>query len=137
MSMCRPKVIHERACLLQDDGWLDALIGNGDGKGLAKGAPNELHHNNQDGTFTQQTSTANFPFLHDQNTHAVAFARWSVGPEDGLGLLVGNKNQPNELYRNVNGVFTLVASTMAVDATSPTSSIAWGDFDVSVRPFSP
>lgn len=121
----------------QGDGWLDAVIGNGwrsTAEGETESATNQLHHNNGDGTFTPQTDACRFPFLNRRNARAVAFARWSQDPNDGLGLLVANHGAANELYRNVNGVFTLVSSTLSSDETSPTSAVAWGDFNVRAPP---
>ena len=46
-----------------------------------------------------------------------------------LDLFVGFNGQPNRLYRNDNGTYTDVASSVGVADQGPTRSSAWGDYD--------
>lgn len=123
-----------------NDGYLDALVGNSDSAGTASfgnrgenqnylaGSYNELHRNNRDGTFTMVMGGTISAAV--TSTQAIAFCD-TVG--DGwLDVLVGNWLAANELHRNNrDGTFTLVTDASFVQGSEATlpMSIACGDFD--------
>jgi len=73
-----------------------------------KGAPDNLYHNNGDGTFTDVSKKAG---VDDSQNRFGLTAVWSDFNNDGrLDLFVANDGQPNYLYRNDgDGHFTDVA----------------------------
>jgi hypothetical protein len=73
-----------------------------------KGAPDNLYHNNGDGTFTDVSKKAG---VDDSQSRFGLTSTWVDFNNDGyLDLLVTNDGQPNYLYRNDgNGHFTDVA----------------------------
>jgi len=72
------------------------------------GSPDNLYHNNDDGTFTDVSKKAG---VEDAPKRFGLTALWSDFDNDGhLDLFVANDGQPNYLYRNDgNGHFTDVA----------------------------
>ena len=81
-------------------------------KGL-KGSPDNLYHNNHDGTFTDVSAKAGV----DDPQHRFGLTSvWSDFNNDGhLDLFVTNDGQPNYLYRNDgNGHFTDIAYSAGV-----------------------
>jgi enediyne biosynthesis protein E4 len=97
-----------------------------------KGAPDNLFHNNKDGTFTDVSKAAGV----DDPQHFFGLAGvWSDFNEDGhLDLFVANDSQPNYLYRNNgNGTFTDIAFDAGVavsedGAEQANMGIAIGDY---------
>ncbi|HEV7221005.1 MAG TPA: CRTAC1 family protein [Terriglobales bacterium] len=81
-------------------------------KGL-KGSPDNLYHNNGDGTFTDVSAKAG---VNDPQNRFGLTSVWSDFNNDGrLDLFVTNDGQPNYLYRNDgNGHFTDIAYSAGV-----------------------
>jgi len=73
-----------------------------------KGSPDNLYHNNRDGTFTDVSKKAG---VDDSENRFGLTAVWADFNNDGrLDLFVTNDGQPNYLYRNDgNGHFTDIA----------------------------
>jgi hypothetical protein len=73
-----------------------------------KGSPDNLYHNNRDGTFSDVSKQAG---VDDPKNYFGLTAVWSDFNDDGrLDLFVANDGEPNYLYRNDgNGQFTDVA----------------------------
>ena len=97
-----------------------------------KGAPDNLYHNNGDGTFTDISKSAG---VDDQQHFFGLAAVWSDFDDDGkLDLFVANDSQTNYLYRNNgNGSFTDVALQAGVavsedGAEQANMGIALGDY---------
>jgi hypothetical protein len=100
-------------------------------KGL-NGSPDNLYHNNGDGTFTDVSKRAG---VDDPQARVGLTAIWSSLIDKGhLDLLVTNDGQPNYLYRNDgNGRFTDVGyqSGVAVDqegSEQANMGVALGDY---------
>jgi enediyne biosynthesis protein E4 len=100
-------------------------------KGL-NGSPDNLYHNNGDGTFTDVSKKAG---VDDPQNRFGLTAVWSDFNNDGrLDLLVTNDGQPNYLYRNDgDGHFTDVAYLAGVavnqdGAEQANMGIALGDY---------
>jgi len=100
-------------------------------KGL-KGAPDNLYHNNGDGTFTDVSKKAG---VDDPQNRFGLTAVWSDFNNDGrLDLFVANDGQPNYLYRNDgDGHFTDVAYLAGVavnqdGAEQANMGVALGDY---------
>lgn len=98
-----------------------------------KGAPDNLYHNNRDGTFTDVSKAAG---VDDPQRFFGLAAIWSDFNDDGrLDLFVANDSQPNYLYRNNgNGTFTDVASEAGVafsedGAEQANMGVTIGDYD--------
>ena len=97
-----------------------------------KGSPDNLYHNNHDGTFTDVSKQAGVDDPH----HLFGLtAIWSDFDDDGhLDLLVTNDGEQNFLYRsNDNGTFTDVAYQAGVAASEDgveqaNMGIAYGDY---------
>ena len=97
-----------------------------------KGSPDNLYHNNHDGTFTDVSKQAGVDDPH----HLFGLtAIWSDFDDDGhLDLLVTNDGEQNFLYRsNGNGTFTDVAYQAGVAASEDgveqaNMGIAYGDY---------
>ncbi len=80
---------------------------------VSKGSPDNLYHNNGDGTFTDVSAKAGV----DDPQHRFGLTSvWSDFNNDGrLDLFVTNDGQPNYLYRNDgNGHFTDIAYSVGV-----------------------
>jgi enediyne biosynthesis protein E4 len=97
-----------------------------------KGAPDDLYHNNRDGTFSVVSKTAG---VDDPQHFFGLTAVWSDFNDDGrLDLFVANDSQPNYLYRNNgNGTFTDVAYDAGVavsedGAEQANMGVAIGDY---------
>ena len=89
--------------------------------------PNELYHNNGDGTFTKITSGS----IATDNAASSA-ASWADYDNDGdLDLYVGNNiGQPNYLYRNEGGGnFTSIQNDPAVSYHGYSHGVSWADYD--------
>jgi enediyne biosynthesis protein E4 len=73
-----------------------------------KGSPDNLYHNNRDGTFGDVSKQAR---VDDPKNYFGLTALWSDFNDDGrLDLFVANDGEPNYLYRNDgNGQFTDIA----------------------------
>jgi hypothetical protein len=100
------------------DGDLDLAVGN------RLGQPNRLYRN--DGRAL--TTSAVWSSVEAENTYSVA---WGDYDGDGdLDLTVGNgyPGQPNQLYRNDDGLLTASAIWSSGEADY-TYSVAWGDYD--------
>ncbi len=100
-------------------------------KGLS-GSPDNLYHNNGDGTFTDVSKNAG---VDDPQNRFGLTAVWSDFNNDGrLDLFVTNDGQPNYLYRNDgNGHFTDVAYLAGVavnqdGAEQANMGLALGDY---------
>ncbi|MCF8244686.1 MAG: FG-GAP-like repeat-containing protein [Saprospiraceae bacterium] len=89
--------------------------------------PNELYHNNHNGTFTKVTSG---PIATD---HAPSVSSsWADYDNDGdLDLYVGNNiGYPNYLYRNEgSGSFTKILNDPIVTDIGYSHGVSWGDYD--------
>jgi enediyne biosynthesis protein E4 len=97
-----------------------------------KGSPDNLYHNNGDGTFTDVSKKAG---VDDPQHFFGLTAVWSDFNEDGkLDLFVTNDGQPNYLYRNDgDGKFTDIAYAAGVavsedGAEQANMGIALGDY---------
>jgi enediyne biosynthesis protein E4 len=97
-----------------------------------KGSPDNLYHNNGDGTFTDASKKTG---VDDPQNRFGLTAVWSDFNNDGrLDLFVSNDGQPNYLYRNDgNGHFTDVASMSGVAFSQDgleqaNMGIAFGDY---------
>ena len=89
--------------------------------------PNELYHNNGDGTFTKITSG---PIATD--LAASSASSWADYDNDGdLDLYVGNNiGQPNYLYRNDGGGnFISIQNDPAVSYLGYSHGVSWADYD--------
>jgi len=100
-------------------------------KGL-NGSPDNLYHNNADGTFTDASKKAS---VDDPQNRFGLTAVWSDFNNDGrLDLFVTNDGQPNYLYRNDgDGRFTDVAYLAGVavnqdGAEQANMGVALGDY---------
>jgi hypothetical protein len=103
-----------------------------------KGSPDNLYHNNQDGTFTDVSKKTG---LDDSENRFGLTALWTDFNNDGrLDLFVTNDGQPNYLYRNDgNGHFTDMAFTggtaVSQDGTEQANmGLAVGDYLHTGRP---
>ena len=97
-----------------------------------KGSPDNLYHNNRDGTFTDVTKKSG---VGDEEHRYGLTAIWSDFDNDGkLDLLVTNDGQPNYLYQgNGRGVFEDVSFSSGVALSESGSrqanmGIAIGDY---------
>ena len=97
-----------------------------------KGSPDNLYHNNHDGTFTDVSKRAG---VSDPEHRYGLTAIWCDFNNDGkLDLLVGNDGQPNYLYQgDGHGKFTDVGFTSGValsanGAAQANMGIAVGDY---------
>ena len=97
-----------------------------------KGSPDNLYHNNKDGTFTDVSKDSG---VDDPKKRFGLTAAWSDFNNDGhLDLFVTNDGQPNYLYQNDgNGHFTDVAYTSGVavgqdGAEQANMGLALGDY---------
>ena len=97
-----------------------------------KGSPDNLYHNNGNGTFTDVSKQAG---VDDAQKFFGLTAVWSDFNDDGkIDLFVANDGEPNYLYRNNgNGTFTDVAYQAGVavneDGTEQANmGIALGDY---------
>jgi hypothetical protein len=97
-----------------------------------KGSPDNLYHNNGDGTFTDVSRKAG---VDDQQNRFGLTVAWSDLNNDGrLDLFVTNDGQPNYLYRNDgDGHFTDVAYLAGVavnqdGAEQANMGLALGDY---------
>lgn len=97
-----------------------------------KGSPDNLYHNNGDGTFTDVSAKSG---VGDAQRYFGLGAVWSDFSNDGkLDLFVANDGEPNYLYRNEgNGRFTDVAYQAGVAVNGNGSEqanmgVALGDY---------
>jgi hypothetical protein len=97
-----------------------------------KGSPDNLYHNNGDGTFTDVSKSAG---VSDPQNRFGLTAVWMDFDGDGrLDLFVTNDGQPNYLYRNEgNGHFKDIAYTAGVavsqdGAEQANMGVALGDY---------
>ena len=97
-----------------------------------RGSPDNLYHNNKDGTFTDVSRQAG---VDDPQHFFGLTAIWADFSNNGrLDLFVTNDSQPNYLYRNDgNGKFTEVAYTSGVAVSQDgdemaNMGIAYGDY---------
>jgi hypothetical protein len=98
-----------------------------------KGSPDNLYHNNRDGTFSDVSKQAG---VDDPKNFFGLTALWSDFNDDGrLDLFVANDGEPNYLYRNDgNGRFTEVAYDAGVAVNLDGSEqanmgVALGDYE--------
>ena len=98
-----------------------------------KGSPDNLYHNNRDGTFSDVSKQAG---VDDPKNFFGLTALWSDFNDDGrLDLFVANDGEPNYLYRNDgNGRFTDVAYDAGVAVNLDGSEqanmgVALGDYE--------
>ncbi len=97
-----------------------------------RGSPDNLYHNNGDGTFTDVSAKAG---VDDSQKRLGLTAVWSDFDNDGhLDLFVANDGQPNYLYKNDgNGHFTDVAYSAGAavgqdGAAQANMGVALGDY---------
>jgi len=102
-----------------------------------RGSPDNLYHNNHDGTFTDVSKQAG---VDDASRYFGLTSVWSDFNQDGrLDLFVANDSEPNYLYRNDgNGHFTDVAyqagAAVSQDGQEQANmGVALGDYDHSGR----
>lgn len=102
-----------------------------------KGSPDNLYHNNGNGTFTDVSKQAG---VDDAQGYDGLTAVWGDFNNDGrLDLFVANDGEPNYLYRNDgNGHFTEVAYNAGVavnqdGAEQANMGVALGDYNHSGR----
>ena len=114
-------------------GYNGTAFGDYDGDGDldlygGQGGSNKLYRNNDNGTFTDVTSTAGVAGL-SATTKGVA---WGDYDNDGdLDLYVAQESAANQLYRNNgDGTFTDVAPTYGLDDTSASYGAMWEDYDL-------
>lgn len=114
-------------------GYNGTAFGDYDGDGDldlygGQGGSNKLYRNNDNGTFTDVTSTAGVAGL-SATTKGVA---WGDYDNDGdLDLYVAQENAANQLFRNNgDGTFTDVAPTYGLDDTSASYGAMWEDYDL-------
>jgi ASPIC and UnbV/FG-GAP-like repeat/Tetratricopeptide repeat len=101
------------ACLadIDNDGWVDIYVANGVSE--ANGAPNNLHRNNGDGTFTDIARLAGVA----NHGRSIGVACDDYNNDGWPDLLVINIDGPNALYRNNgHGTFTDVTQAAGIDA---------------------
>ncbi len=104
------------------DGYPDLFVATYDNT-----QPNELYHNNGDGTFTKITSG---PIATDIATSSAS--SWADYDNDGdLDLYVGNNiGKPNFLYRNEGGGnFTSIQNDPVVSYLGYSHGVSWADYD--------
>lgn len=101
------------------------------------GSPDNLYHNNGDGTFTDVSKQAG---VDDASKYFGLIALWSDFNGDGkLDLFVGNDGEPNYLYQNDGkGKFTDVAYTSGIAVNKDgyeqaNMGVAMGDYNHSGR----
>ncbi len=101
------------------DGYLDIYISK-------YYAENQLYRNNQNGGFTNVTSSAGVGDIRDSEG-----ANWIDYNNDGLtDLYVINREQDNKLYKNNgDGTFTEIAGNTGTDDTGVGKNGVWGDFN--------
>jgi len=99
-----------------NDGLVDAFFA---------GSPSLLFHNNGNGSFTKQTSSA---VVIDRGGQGCS---WGDYDNDGfLDLVVTRVNQPNLLFHNNrNGSFTRVTTPPFTTDTAISQGCSWGDYD--------
>jgi uncharacterized repeat protein (TIGR01451 family) len=89
--------------------------------------PNELYHNNANGTFSKVNAA---PFSMDKATSVAA--AWADYDNDGdLDIYVGNNiGAPNFLYRNEgSGNFTKILNDPVVEYEGYSHGVSWADYD--------
>jgi hypothetical protein len=108
-----------------NDGLPDVFITN-------NGQPNELYHNNGNGTFTRVTAG---DMLVDMAL-SVAASWGDYDNDDWLDLFVGNRDpntgapaQPFLYHNNGDGTFAKVTAGPIAEALSSCGGCAWGDYD--------
>lgn len=89
-------------------------------------APNLLYRSNGNGVFTDVAASAGIAFPGTTTTSV-----WGDIDNDGdLDLYLGNRDEPNVLYRNEgNGTFTDISASAGVNSSFPTRSVLMGDLD--------
>ena len=103
------------------DGYDDVFVGN-------NGQPNEIYRNDGRGGFVRITST---PYSH-AGSSTFALVLGDLDGDGWLDVVVGNRNEPNEIWRNLAGSsFSRISSWGASDDTR---ALALGDFDNDGRP---
>ncbi len=112
-----------------NDGWVDLYIGNESTEGRLN--PNQLFHNNRDGTFSDVAAEAGVAIAG-----FVKAVVWGDIDNDGrLDLFVSRLNQPNALFRNegpdARGRWTFSNVTVSAGVSEPVVSFpAWfWDYD--------
>lgn len=97
-----------------------------------KGAPDNLYHNNKDGTFTDVSKAAG---VSDSEQRFGLTSIWSDFDNDGkLDLFVTNDGEPNYLYKgDGTGKFTDTGFTSGVaynedGMAQANMGVAWGDY---------
>ncbi|HUM47382.1 MAG TPA: FG-GAP-like repeat-containing protein [Chitinophagales bacterium] len=104
-----------------NDGWVDAYVSNSQGS-----FKNYLFHNNGDGSFTKITTG-----IAVTDAFTSRGVTWADYDNDGdADLYVVNEDaEPNNLYRNDEGVFTKITTGPLVSDNRSTMSASWGDVD--------
>lgn len=101
-----------------NDGYLDIYL-------CKYYAPNELYHNDGDGTFSLVTNSAVRDIRDSEG------AVWVDYNNDGyIDLYVVNREQDNKFYKNnKDGTFTDISGELGLNNTEIGKSCAWADFD--------
>jgi hypothetical protein len=108
-----------------NDGFMDVFVGN-------NGEPNELYHNNGNGTFTRVVTGAIVTDIAESVS-----AAWGDYDNDGwLDLFVGNRisatAEPAQgflYHNNGDGTFTKITTGAIAEFTTSAGGAAWGDYD--------
>lgn len=102
---------------LDENGTLDLVVGN-------KGEENRIYWNNEGTGFTNEA----VQLFGSADSATTSIAVGDVDADGLLDLLVGNFNQPNQLYMNQRN-HTFTVSTTYAPSAAPTNSVAIGDLD--------
>ena len=106
---------------LDDDGWSDLFVAN-------DSTPNQLYHNQTDGTFTEVALLAGVAYSGEGVKQGCMGLALSDYENDGLiDILATNfADEHNVLYRNSGGLFFTDVSYLSRVAGTGSRQVAWG-----------